>query len=87
MASEITIVKIPREKVYPEEFASLEGVSLSTVRRWTTGNSPCLPIEPRVIKPGRVRAGGRVRILYAKWKEKQVRDALGHSRFQIIVGA
>lgn len=86
MASEITIVKIPREKVYPEEFASLEGVSLSTVRRWTTGNSPCLPIEPRVIKPGRVRAGGRVRILYAQWKEKQVRDALGHSRFQIIVG-
>lgn len=87
MASEITIVKIPREKVFPKEFAALERVSMSTVRRWTTGNNPCLPIEPRVIQPGRQRASGLVRILYAQWKEKQVREALGHSRFQIVIGS
>ena len=51
MASEITIVKIPSEKVFAKEFAALERVSMSTVRRWTTGDNPCLPIEPRVIKP------------------------------------
>ncbi|MFD1804546.1 hypothetical protein ACFSFZ_20465 [Mixta tenebrionis] len=87
MTSEITIVKIPREKVYAAEFAALEGVSLRTVRRWTTGENPCLPIEARRIKKGKRRATGRVRILYAQWKERQVREALGHSRFQIIVGA
>ncbi|HHH1685331.1 TPA: hypothetical protein ACPZTF_003260 [Yersinia enterocolitica] len=87
MASEITIVKIPSEKVFVKEFAALERVSMATVRRWTTGNNPCLPIEPRVIKPGRQRASGSVRILYAQWKEKQVREALGHSRFQIVIGA
>jgi hypothetical protein len=87
MASEITIVKIPSEVVYPSEFAQLERVSMATVYRWTTGNNPCLPIERRVIKPGRKRAGGKVRILYLQWKEQQVRHALGHSRFQIIIGA
>ena len=87
MANEITIVKIPSEVVYPKEFAQLERVSMATVYRWTTGNSPCLPIERRVIKTGRKRAGGKVRILYLQWKEQQVRYALGHSRFQIIVGA
>ncbi len=51
MASEITIVKIPSEIVSPHEFAALERVSIATVRRWTTGENPCLPIEPRVIKP------------------------------------
>ncbi|GKV90045.1 hypothetical protein HER17_18665 [Pectobacterium carotovorum] len=87
MASEITIVKIPSETVYPEEFAELERVSMATVRRWTTGNAPCLPIEPREIKPGRKRASGRVRIYYARWKEEQLRKSLGHSRFQIVIGA
>lgn len=87
MASEITIVKIPSEIVSPHEFAALERVSIATVRRWTTGENPCVPIEPRVIKPGCKRAGGLVRILYAKYKEAQVRKALGHSRFQIIIGS
>ncbi|CAM4073738.1 hypothetical protein [Serratia silvae] len=87
MANEITIVKIPREIVFAEEFAAMEGVSVRTVYRWTTGDSPCLPIVPRSISKGKKRAGGRVRILYAKWKEQQMKLALGHSRFQIIVGA
>ncbi|WP_338560640.1 hypothetical protein [Erwinia sp. E_sp_B04_7] len=87
MANEITIIKIPSEVVYPKEFALLERVSMATVYRWTTGNSPRLPIERRVIRPGCQRAGGKVRILYLQWKEAQVRKALGHSRFQIIVGA
>ncbi|WP_433647143.1 hypothetical protein [Kosakonia pseudosacchari] len=87
MASEITIVKIPSEIVSPHEFATLERVSIATVRRWTTGDRPYLPIEPRVIKPGRKRAGGMVRIYYARWKEEQLRKALGHSRFQLVIGA
>lgn len=87
MANEITIVKIPREKVYASEFAALEGVSIRTIRRWTTGDNPCLPIETRTIRKGQHKATGRVKILYAQWKEKQVKEALGHSRFQIIVGA
>lgn len=87
MANEITIVKIPREKLYAAEFAAAEGVSLRTVRRWTTGDCPCLPIEKRATPKGSKKASGRVRILYLQWKEKQVREALGHSRFQIVVGA
>ncbi|MGP3592629.1 hypothetical protein [Vagococcus sp. WN89Y] len=87
MASEITIVKIPSAIVSPHEFAALERVSIATVRRWTTGNNPCIPIEPRVIKPGSKRASGMVRIYYARWKEDQLRKALGHSRFQLIIGA
>lgn len=59
MASEITIVKIPREKVYLEEFASLEGVSLSTVRRWTTGPEP-------VTRPTELYLNGE---LVSKWDE------------------
>ncbi|MOA45601.1 hypothetical protein D3C78_1680100 [compost metagenome] len=57
------------------------------MRRWTTGDSPCLPIEARVIKPGRKRASGMVRIYYARFKEEQLRKALGHSRFQLVIGA
>lgn len=87
MANEITIVKIPREKLYPAEFVAHEKVSLRTVRRWTTGDNPRLPIEKRSIQKGNKKATGRVRILYLQWKEKQVREALGHSRFQIVVGA
>ncbi len=87
MANEITIVKIPREKIYASEFAALEGVSIRTIRRWTTGENPRLPIEARTIEKGKKKATGRVKILYAQWKEKQVKEALGHSRFQIIVGA
>ncbi|AOM42215.1 hypothetical protein [Xenorhabdus hominickii] len=86
MASEITIVKIPSEIVSPYEFSALERVSIATVRRWTTGNNPCVPIEPRVIKPGNIRASGMVRIYYARWKEEQLRKSLGHSRFQLIIG-
>ncbi|EAA3735492.1 MULTISPECIES: hypothetical protein [Enterobacteriaceae] len=87
MASEITIVKIPSEIVSPHEFAALERVSIATVRRWTTGDNPCIPIEPRVIKPGRKRASGMVRIYYARWKEEQLRKSLGHSRFQLVIGS
>ncbi|ELO74787.1 putative prophage excisionase [Salmonella enterica subsp. enterica serovar Enteritidis str. SARB17] len=28
-----------------------------------------------------------VRIYYARWKEEQLRKALGHSRFQLVIGA
>ncbi|MFJ5318305.1 hypothetical protein GMW39_15460 [Pectobacterium parmentieri] len=87
MASEIAIIKIPAPIVTLQQFAELEGVSYRTARRWTTGDSPCVPIEPRKIRKGCKRPSGPVRVYYARWKEDQMRQALGHSRFQLIIGA
>ncbi|AVN49675.1 TPA: hypothetical protein ACIIU3_002696 [Serratia marcescens] len=87
MASEIAIFKIASPIVTLKEFAELEGVSTRTARRWSTGETPCLPIEPRVIRKGCKKAGGPIRIYYARWKEEQLRKALGHSRFQLVIGA
>ncbi|WP_241586980.1 hypothetical protein [Rosenbergiella epipactidis] len=87
MASEIAIIKIPAPIVSLQQFAVLEGVSVRTAYRWTTGDNPCVPIEPRKIRKGRKKAGGPVRIYYARWKEDQLRKALGHSRFQLVIGA
>ncbi|EMB3263231.1 MAG: hypothetical protein E7H22_01215 [Klebsiella michiganensis] len=86
MASEIAIIKVPAPVVTLHQFAELEGVSYRTARRWTTGDNPRLPIEPRVIRKGCKRAGGQIRIYYARWKEEQMRKALGHSRFQLVIG-
>lgn len=68
MASEIAIIKVLAPIVTPQQFAELEGVSYRTARRWTTGDNPRLPIEPRVIRKGCKRAGGQIRIYYARWK-------------------
>ncbi len=87
MASEIAIIKLPAPIITLRQFAELEGVSYRTARRWSTGDNPRLPIEPRVIRKGCKRAGGQVRVLYVRYKENQMRLALGHSRFQIIIGA
>ncbi|WP_130100448.1 hypothetical protein [Siccibacter turicensis] len=87
MPSETAIVKIPAAVVSLEKFAELEGVSTRTAYRWTTGDKPCVPIEPRTIRKGCKKAGGPIRIYYARWKEEQLRKAFGHSRFQIIIGA
>ena len=87
MASEIAIFKVPSPIVTTDEFAALEGVSKRTVYRWTTGDNPRLPIEPRTIRKGCSKASGPIRIYYARWKEDQLRKALGHSRFQLIIGA
>lgn len=70
-----------------QQFAELEGVSERTAYRWTTGDNPCVPIEPRTIRKGCKKAGGPIRIYYARWKEEQLRKALGHSRFQLVIGA
>lgn len=51
MASEITIVKIPSEIVSPHEFAALERVSIATVRRWTTGDNPCIQSSRESLSP------------------------------------
>lgn len=87
MASEIAIFKIPAPVVSLQQFAELEGVSERTAYRWTTGENPCVPIEPRKIRKGCKKAGGPVRIYYARWKEDQLRMSLGHSRFQLVIGA
>lgn len=52
MASEITILKIPAAIVTLQQFAELEGISVRTAYRWTTGDNPCVPIEPRKIRKG-----------------------------------
>ncbi|WP_145495256.1 hypothetical protein [Yersinia bercovieri] len=85
MASEIAIIKIPAPVVSLEVFAKLEGVSKRTAYRWTTGDNPRVPIEKRVIRKGCKKAGGPIRIYYARWKEEQLRNALGHARFQLII--
>lgn len=82
MASEIAIIKAPAPVVTAEQFAALEGVYVRTVYRWTTDDSPQLPIEPRTIRKGCKKAGGPIRIYYALWKEEQLRN----SRFQLIIG-
>ncbi|MCT7096577.1 hypothetical protein M1720_09955 [Salmonella enterica subsp. enterica serovar Sandiego] len=87
MASEIAIIKVPAPIVTLQQFAELEGVSERTAYRWTTGDNPCVPIEPRTIRKGCKKAGGPIRIYYARWKEEQLRKALGHSRFQLVIGA
>ncbi|HHN8599144.1 TPA: hypothetical protein ACRR0J_004093 [Enterobacter hormaechei] len=87
MASEITILKIPAAIVTLQQFAELEGISVRTAYRWTTGDNPCVPIEPRKIRNGCKKAGGPIRIYYARWKEEQLRKALGHSRFQLVIGS
>ncbi len=84
MAALITI-KIPRERVTPKEFAILEGMSVHTVYKWTSLGK--LDIAPKSIGAGKTRAGGHTKILYARYKEKMTALSLGHSRFQIIVGA
>ena len=85
MASEIAIIKIPSPVVTLQQFAELEGVSERTAYRWATGDTPRVPIEKRVIRKGRKKAGGPIRIYYARWKEEQLRKALGHARFQLII--
>ena len=75
MASEIAIIKIPSPVVTLQQFAELEGVSERTAYRWTTGDT----------RKGRKKAGGPIRIYYARWKEEQLRKALGHARFQLII--
>ncbi|MGL4925640.1 MAG: hypothetical protein ACRC4K_02215 [Plesiomonas shigelloides] len=86
MASEIAIVKIPAAVVSLAQFAKLEGISNRTAYRWTTGDAPKVPIEKRIIKKGSKKAGGPIRIYYARWKEEQLRAAFGHSRFQLVIG-
>lgn len=58
MASEIAIIKIPSPVVTLQQFAELEGVSERTAYRWTTGDTPRVPIEKRVIRKGCKKAGG-----------------------------
>jgi hypothetical protein len=65
--------------------SALEGVSDRTVRRWTTGDNPCVPIETRVIIL--VKKATAWFAFTTRWKEEQLRKALGHSRFQLVIGA
>ncbi|CAI2117060.1 hypothetical protein V6E00_14980 [Serratia marcescens] len=76
-------INIPRDWVYPEEFAKLEGMSIHTVYKWKEHGK--LEILPKTIAPGKKRAGGRIRIKYAKYKTQQAIENLGHSNFSINV--
>jgi predicted site-specific integrase-resolvase len=76
MSTQISI-RIPRAVVTPGQFALLEGISRRTVYSWC--EKGLLPCEPKKT------AKSRSRIYYAKYKQKQTEDALGHSRFEIII--
>lgn len=78
MTTQISI-RIPRETVTPKEFAELEGIKVCTVYAWCSKG--LLPIKSKN------NAHGRTRIHYAQYKQKSMAEALGHSRFEIIIGA
>lgn len=77
MATTISIY-IPKAKVTPKEFSELQGVKVRTVRSWY--EKGLLSLDKKEHK------NGRVAIHYLKYIERQTRQALGHDRFQIIVG-
>lgn len=76
-------INIPRAWVYPVEFAFLEKLSVHTVYKWKERG--VVEIFPKKIRKGCKRAGGKVQIKYLKYKEEQIRLALGHSNFVINV--
>lgn len=85
MATETAIIKIPSAVINLQEFARLERISMRTAYKWTTGETPKVPIEKRIINKGKTKAGGNVRVYYARYKEQQAKEAFGHSRFQIVI--
>ncbi|MDR6350698.1 Rha family transcriptional regulator [Pantoea sp. SORGH_AS_0659] len=77
MAASISIY-IPKAKVTPKEFSELQGVKVRTVYSWC---------EKGILsKDKKDHKNGRTSIHYLKFIERQTRQALGHNRFQIIVG-
>lgn len=77
MATQISIY-IPKAKVTPNEFEALEGVRVRTVYSWCEKGR--LSIDKKSHK------NSRTLIHYLKYKEREVRQALGHNRFEIIIG-
>ena len=77
MTSMISIY-IPKAKVSPKEFSELQGVTTRTVWNWCQKG---ILTQDKKAKPG-----SRTSIHYLKFVERQTRQALGHNRFQIIVG-
>lgn len=77
MAAMISIF-IPKAKVTPKEFSELQGVKVRTVRSWC---------EKGILSQDKkAHKNSRTSIHYLKFIERQARQALGHNRFQIIVG-
>lgn len=77
MATLISIY-IPKAKLTTKEFADLHGMKPRTVRSWC---------EKGILSQDKKNhKNGRNTIHYLKYIERQTRQALGHNRFQIIVG-
>ncbi|MGP2800956.1 Rha family transcriptional regulator [Serratia ureilytica] len=77
MSTQISI-RIPRAVVSPGEFAELEGIKRRTAYSWC--EKGLLPIQPKK------NAHSRTKIYYAQYKQKQLSESLGHSRFEIVIG-
>ncbi len=77
MSTKISI-RIPRAVVSPGEFAALEGIKRRTAYSWC--EKGLLPIQPKK------NAHSRTKIYYAQYKQKQLSESLGHSRFEILIG-
>ncbi|EON87839.1 helix-turn-helix domain-containing protein [Plesiomonas shigelloides] len=79
MTAQISI-RIPSALVSPSEFARLEGISRNTVYAWCCRGTLAKYMQPKT------NGRARTKIYYAKYKLNQMTEALGHSRFEIIIG-
>ncbi|CAI1905092.1 MULTISPECIES: hypothetical protein [Serratia] len=77
MSTQISI-RIPSAVVSPGEFAKLEGITRRTAYSWC--EKGLLPLHPKK------NAHSRTKIYYAQYKQKQISQSLGHSRFEILIG-
>jgi phage terminase Nu1 subunit (DNA packaging protein) len=77
MATMISIY-IPKAKLSPKEFAELHGMNIRTVRLWCE--------KGILTQDKKSNKHSRTSIHYLKYIERQTRQAVGHNRFQIIVG-
>ncbi|CCW29788.1 Phage regulatory protein [Xenorhabdus nematophila F1] len=73
-------IHVPKEMATPEEFAKWEGISRGSVYQKIFHGK----LAKYVVKKDKNK--GRVSLRYLMYKTDQVREALGHSNFRIIVG-
>jgi hypothetical protein len=79
MSTDISIC-VPKELATPAEFAEWEGLNRGSVYQKIFHGK----ISKYVVKKEKNK--GRVSIRYLMYKTDQLREALGHSNFRIIVG-
>lgn len=79
MSTNISI-RVPKETATPAEFAEWEGVSRGSVYQRVHHGKLAKYMKPKLNK-----REGTV-IYYLKYKHDQIKESLGHSNFDILVG-